>query len=228
VPDHAPLGAADCEARREGAVAQPVNAVTSTSYLAAGAHVWWRSRRLPPRKRWRALAFGGALVGVGAGSVAYHGPGGDLSRIAHDATITGLLAVLPVDELARQFGWEPRRAASVWAATVIPAWSAIAALPEASGAVHGLLGGALAASELDRRRTEGLRVSPPRRRAARRAEAVATAALATGVLAYLGGRTSSRFCAPRSLVQLHGVWHVLGAVAAAAWGERALVEPELR
>lgn len=40
-------------------------------------------------------------------------------------------------------------------------------------------------------------------------------AAATAGAAYVGGRSSSRFCRPESLVQLHGLWHVLSAGAAA-------------
>ena len=40
-------------------------------------------------------------------------------------------------------------------------------------------------------------------------------AAATAGAAYAGGRSSSRFCRPDSLLQLHGLWHVLSAGAAA-------------
>ena len=40
-------------------------------------------------------------------------------------------------------------------------------------------------------------------------------AAVTAGAAYAGGRSSSRFCRPESLLQLHGLWHVLSAGAAA-------------
>jgi hypothetical protein len=40
-------------------------------------------------------------------------------------------------------------------------------------------------------------------------------AAATAGTAYAGGRSSSRFCRPESPLQLHGLWHVLSAGAAA-------------
>lgn len=40
-------------------------------------------------------------------------------------------------------------------------------------------------------------------------------ASATAGIAYAGGRSGSRFCRPESLLQSHGLWHVLSAGAAA-------------
>jgi hypothetical protein len=47
---------------------------------------------------------------------------------------------------------------------------------------------------------------------------VAAATLGAGLVAYLLGRTGSALCRPDSLLQLHGLWHVLMAVALAAGG----------
>lgn len=47
---------------------------------------------------------------------------------------------------------------------------------------------------------------------------VAAASLAGGIAAYLLGRTGSPLCRPDSWLQLHGLWHVLMAVALASWG----------
>lgn len=226
--DRAPLGAADCEAIGAGLLAQPVNALTSLAYIAAGVRLLLRSGGLPRSVRWRPRAYGAALIAVGVGSFAYHGPGGELSRVAHDASIAGLLVVLPVDELARRLGWGPRRAAAAWGGAVMPASALIAAVPAATGAVAATVGGVALAGELDRWRDGGLEVAAGRRPAARGSQAVAAVAITAGLAAYWFGRTGSPLCSPDSLLQLHGVWHVLGAVAAGAWGERALVETAVR
>jgi hypothetical protein len=42
-------------------------------------------------------------------------------------------------------------------------------------------------------------------------------ALALGGLAFLFGRTGSPLCRPGSLLQIHAAWHLLVAVAAAAY-----------
>src|SRR6266540_2161865 len=57
----------------------------------------------------------------------------------------------------------------------------------------------------------------PARRSGRRGRVVMLAALAVGVTAYLAGRTGSPLCRPDSLLQPHALWHVLTAVAMAAW-----------
>lgn len=49
----------------------------------------------------------------------------------------------------------------------------------------------------------------------------AAATLTAGLAAYLLGRTGSPLCRPDSVLQPHGLWHVLTAVASASWG-RAL------
>jgi hypothetical protein len=84
------FGHSDCERIVGGALAQPVLAVTSLAYVAAGAGVlaWARRARAP-----RAGAAGVALVGVGAGSFAFHGPQPSWAGTAHDAPIFALGAV---------------------------------------------------------------------------------------------------------------------------------------
>jgi hypothetical protein len=79
--DHAALG--DCERVRPGLVGQPVNTATSAAYLAAAAWVW--RRRVRRRGLWV-----GALALVGAGSVAYHGPGTRAGKALHDGALVVL------------------------------------------------------------------------------------------------------------------------------------------
>jgi hypothetical protein len=76
---------ADCERIHDGLLSEPLNTLSSLTYVAAGAWVW-RHNRL----------HGTALVAVGVGSVAYHGPGGSGARWLHDATIVLLAAVVAV------------------------------------------------------------------------------------------------------------------------------------
>lgn len=56
-----------------------------------------------------------------------------------------------------------------------------------------------------------------RRRSLPRPPAVAVVALAAGVVVNLLTRTGAPLCSPGSLAQGHAGWHVLTAVAAAAW-----------
>jgi hypothetical protein len=62
----------------------------------------------------------------------------------------------------------------------------------------------------------------------RHARAVAVAALGVGAVAYALGRTPAPTCRPRSRWQWHGLWHVAGAVAVAAWSEATDVRPHPR
>ena len=77
----------DCERIRPGLVGQPANTLTSLAFVAAAVPIVRWSRR-PGRRAWRAVAAAAAFEGVG--SVAYHGPGGRLSKRLHDVGLVAL------------------------------------------------------------------------------------------------------------------------------------------
>ena len=80
----ASFGHSDCERIVVGALAQPVLAVTSLAYIGAGVAVLsWAARARAPL----AGAAGVALVAVGAGSFAFHGPQPSWAQLAHDRPI---------------------------------------------------------------------------------------------------------------------------------------------
>ena len=86
----ASFGHSDCERIVGAALAQPVLAVTSLAYVAAGVAVLsWAVRVRAPL----AEAAGVALVAVGAGSFAYHGPQPSWAELAHDWPIVAVGAV---------------------------------------------------------------------------------------------------------------------------------------
>lgn len=119
------LGASDCERIRNGRLAQPVNAVTSAAYCAAGWVVVARCRERAADRRPEVGTYALLLGLVGVGSVAYHGPQVRGSTALHDWPIPTLLGVVAVTPLARRRGgrtalpgWtRPRaaRLAAVWA-----------------------------------------------------------------------------------------------------------------
>ena len=83
----ASFGHSDCERIVGGALAQPVLAVTSLAYVAAGVAVLcWTVRVRTPL----AAAAGLALVAVGGGSFAYHGPQPSWAGLAHDWPIVAV------------------------------------------------------------------------------------------------------------------------------------------
>ncbi|MGH3958915.1 hypothetical protein [Mycobacterium sp.] len=106
----ASFGHSDCERIVVGAaLAQPVLALTSLAYVAAGMAVlaWAVQVRAP-----LAGAAGVALVAVGAGSFAYHGPQPSWATFAHDWPIVAAGAVYTAS-LARS---GCRQRWSAWAA----------------------------------------------------------------------------------------------------------------
>jgi len=102
----AALGASDCEASRNGWLAQPVAATTSLGFVLAAAMAarsdGGRSRRAIPRTVYEAL-----LGSVGVGSWWYHGPQGRGAALAHDATIGALVAYATAVPLVRWVGRRP-------------------------------------------------------------------------------------------------------------------------
>ncbi len=102
----ASFGHSDCERIVGAALAQPVLAITSLAYVAAGmAVLCWAMRVRAPL----AGAAGVALVAVGAGSFAYHGPQPSWAELAHNWPIVAAGAVYAAG-LARS-----RRHRSAWA-----------------------------------------------------------------------------------------------------------------
>ena len=117
----AALGGADCERLRSGWLAQPANAVSSLTYVAVGAGLLWRSRTSGLRRRGLAAA-GVAMVAVGLGSFAYHGPQPGWAHLAHNASIMGLAFVMVGDHIRLL----ARRVAGSAAAGLISGWRAAA------------------------------------------------------------------------------------------------------
>lgn len=74
------LGASDCEHLGEGFLAQPVNALSSLAFVAAGLWILSRGNRRAP------TAFGWVVVATGVGSFLFHGPQPSWARPAHDGT----------------------------------------------------------------------------------------------------------------------------------------------
>ena len=74
---------ADCESFHDGLLHEPVNALSSLAYVAAGAWIWREDR---PR--------GTALMAVGVGSAAYHARGGTVAHVLHDGSIAVVAVVV--------------------------------------------------------------------------------------------------------------------------------------
>ncbi len=88
------IGESDCEAIEPGLLAQPVNALSSLSYVAAGAIVL--AMLTPQQRRGAGGLYALLLAVIGVGSVIFHGPQTAGAKIFHDAPIAALLVLIAV------------------------------------------------------------------------------------------------------------------------------------
>jgi len=181
----------DCERCRAGLIAQPVNAWSSMAYLGAGAVLAARTHRI----RGAPLA----LAAVGAGSMAYHGPGGPWGQWLHDVS----LASVPALAASRELASGPLGGA-LNGALVGAAGAMLRSRPGSANAVVATLGALAGVTALLR---------APRRPA--RAQVVGAGLLLAGVGVHSATRTGMRWCRPDSHLQGHALWHVLSATGLA-------------
>lgn len=206
------LGESDCEELRDGLLTQPVATVTSVAYIVAGV---WLIRHRPAGERasqWLAQGYSVAVVFVGVGSIAFHGPQWWAARWLHDVPIVVALAAVPCWDLAQSERISPRRAWWCWLGVTVLVAVVAAAVPEAALLIGLPVGLAAIAGELMVRRE--LRTWAPML-------AVGT----LGAVVNLLGRTGAPLCEPESVVQLHGAWHLLTATAFFLWGRGAFPAP---
>jgi hypothetical protein len=101
------VAVSDCERIHDGWIAQPANTASSLAFVAAAVPLWRRGGA------WKAVAA--ALAFEGVGSVAYHGPGGRVSKAIHDVGIVLLAAAfIPLARVLR-----PRPLSSALGASAI-------------------------------------------------------------------------------------------------------------
>jgi hypothetical protein len=93
------MGGSDCEQIRSGWLAQPANASSSLVYVAVGIWLLWRSRA-PDVRRAPLVSSGAALVAVGVGSFAFHGPQPGWAHVAHDGSALLLTLLLIADHIS--------------------------------------------------------------------------------------------------------------------------------
>ena len=197
------VAASDCERCREGLVTQPANAASSLAYVAAGADLL----RGPDPDR----AFAWALIGVGVGSVAYHGPGGRAGRWLHDATLITMLGLMATAEVGARRG----RPLPSGMAPAVASLAAVGAHPRLTEGSQAVAGAAAAVAEVARFR----------RSAGWRALLVGLPLWTTGATLQLLGRTDKPWCRPDSPFQAHAGWHL--ASAAALWARGRFTEVDV-
>ncbi len=203
------IGESDCEAIGDGLLAQPVNALTSLAYVAVAVWVVVWSRRLDPSERRYAAAYAAVLAAIGLGSVAFHGPMPSWAKFVHDLPIALLFVVVLAQALAAAGPGRRGVVALGIAGTVVALTAGFWFLPGVTIGLSGVV--AVAALGAETRRWVARRTPPPPETLRAFAGAVGLFLVAAGLNAL--GRTGGPLCDPETLLQLHGLWHVLGAVA---------------
>jgi hypothetical protein len=205
------LGASDCEEIRPGLIAQPANAVSSLSYVAAGG---WVARRGLQAGRPAAMAFGALLAAVGVGSVLYHGPCPPGAQQAHDTSLAATLGLVVLHNSIAVMGLERDVPDLLQIGAAVGA--AVPVLPRGrhTNSLVALLGAAAVTTEVISVRAGSHGPRPA---------AAAGVGLALGAAVLALSRTGGPLCRPKSLLQGHALWHLLSATSLAAWARGALL-----
>jgi hypothetical protein len=192
-----------CEAVRDGALAEPVSALTSLAFVVAAVAVVLAARRDPDGGA-RVRGYAALVAGIGAGSVVQHGPDPAWSDVAHDLPLLATLAFVAADDVADLRG---RARAWWWWAVPTAALLPLVVLAPRPGDLA-QVGVAVVAVALTVLRAA---VRPGARRRLTAALALLAVGAAVGTLSRAGGL----LCDPASPWQGHAAWHVLAATALA-------------
>ena len=202
-------GTSDCELRDDWLLEQDVNAWSSLAYVAAGLLLAWEVRRA----RLPGAVYGLAAISVaeGFGSLLYHGASSDFGQFLHDVPLIGALAFVAGWHVGRLRD-RADRGSLVGSAVGLVVSAAVWAL--APGATNIAVGATITviavASLIARRRSMAAVWSWP---------LLGLGVVAIGIWAL--GTPDSPACRAESWLQPHGLWHVLTAIVAIAWVDRA-------
>jgi len=199
----------DCELRDDWLLEQDVNAWSSLAYVAAGLVLAWEVRRA----RLPRAVYGLAAVSVaeGFGSLLYHGAASDFGQFLHDVPLVGALAFVAGWHVGRLRDRADRCSLVGLAVGLVVSASVCALAPRATNiAVGATIAVIVVASLIARRRSMVAVWSRP---------LLGLGAVAVGVWAL--GTPDSPACRTASWLQPHGLWHVLTAIVAIAWVDRA-------
>ncbi len=194
----------DCE-RVLPLVGQPVNTLTSLGIAAMGIRLAKRSKADPqahPGAKWA----GWALVAAGFGSALYHGPGGRLAPWLHDVTLLAPPIVLALASEADRRSMADIAPVQAISVAMGSAGLLRAVAPNSQDSLSAATGAALMGATWQRIRSEHVEHD---------LEAL-TAAAATGlagIAVFALSRTDGPLCRPNSVLQGHGLWHLLAAGA---------------
>ncbi len=209
-------GTSDCELRDDWFLEQDLNAWSSLAYVAAGVLLAWEVSRSRLPKAVYGLA---AMVAVeGLGSYLYHGAASDVSQFLHDVPLIGALAFVAGWHVGRLRGRADAGSLVGLAAGLVVASVLWVVAPDATNATVGVAVGVIVVASLIARRRGMTSVwSGP---------LLALSVIAVSMWGL--GRPDSPVCEADSWLQPHSVWHLLTAIVALAWVDRAYaaVDPE--
>lgn len=222
------MGGSDCEHIGRGLLAQPTNTLSSLAYVVAGLLLLWRAFAVRSHARTACTVYAVTVVGVGVGSVAFHGPMPAWGRFAHDLSIATVLAfVIGYDVALARASTVPRGLAVSGALAGVCA-IALAAWPDAGNGVDALLVAGAITAELAAAHSPAGRATGDAR-----VWIVVAGVLTVGAVLNALGRTDAPLCDPDSPVQLHAAWHVFTAFVLwlyglAVLGPREQARPKIR
>lgn len=203
----------DCERRDDWFFEQDVNAWTALAYIGAAALllVFVARGRLP--RTVFALAVATALEGVG--SVLYHGGSGDVAEFLHDVPLVAMLAFIAGWHAGRLFGRPDAGALMGFTVGAVAGSVGWAAAPGATNVAVATAGIVAVVAEVVAQ-VRGTRViwGPP-----------LVSLLLIASVFWAGGTPDSPLCDAGSLLQPHGVWHLLTAVLVVVWADKAMRSP---
>jgi hypothetical protein len=219
------LGESDCEAFETGPFVQTTNTATSVAYIVIGlaliVDALRRSHKTgpgaspdPDAAPATRITFGLALVAVGVGSVLFHGPGWPASRWLHDVSILAAFGLIAAHSLGLALRWSSTKSLAVFAVGLAALGGVIAAVPDSSIALTGLVALLAVVAEVAAWR-RGCRLDNGR--FAGPAYWLALGLLAAATAVNLASRTGGPLCRPDDWLQGHGAWHVMTALAFGAW-----------
>ncbi len=199
----------DCELRDDWFLEQDVNAWTSLAYVAAGVLLAWEVHR--SRLPRAVYAFAAVVAVEGIGSLLYHGAASDVSQFLHDVPLIGALAFVAGWHAGRLRGQADVGSLVGLGVGLLAATAMWALAPDATNATAAVAVAVIVIASLVARR--------------RRLAAVWSWPLfvlgAIAVSMWGLGTPGSPLCDADSWFQPHGLWHVLTAVVALGWVDRA-------
>lgn len=204
----AALGETDCEALGDGFLRQPANALSSLALSVFGGVLLATAMGADGLDRRVRLVIGWLLIATGVGSFLYHGPQWAGSHFLHDVTFLATIWVLAVMNATAALDRPERTGWIIAAAGSATAAAFLIAFPAWTNVLTGLAVVAFVAADLAGHRAGGV---------GGRWYAASIGLLVAAVAANVLGRTGYPGCAPESVLQLHGAWHVLAGAGITAY-----------